>query len=227
MNKNDIHNSKQKIGIKRKMSCSITIISLECHLELQIANKLFSVFLFLSMKLIHINTWSSAYHCVHYKWKSSLWNRFVWYSLDRLVLVCVLCLLALVFLNVPGFCRRYHFVIILISQLRHHDTTHINPAKKETPHSFKGQQLENKLLYRFVIYIGLRVKFLALIWHQICNKRPKIGWDSRWFVRQHKQTHVDYKTIQRFIFKLLALKRVRISFFAGFTRISTSMPSIH
>ena len=29
-----------------------------------------------------------------------------------------------------------------------------NPAKKETPHSFKGQQLENKSLYRFVIYIG-------------------------------------------------------------------------
>ena len=39
----------------------------------------------------------------------------------------------------------------------------INPAKKETPHLFKGQQLENKLLYRFVIYIGLWVKFLALI----------------------------------------------------------------
>ena len=29
---------------------------------------------------------------------------------------------------------------------------YINPAKKETPHSFKGQQLENKLLYRFVMY---------------------------------------------------------------------------
>ena len=39
----------------------------------------------------------------------------------------------------------------------------INPAKKETPHSFKGQQLENKLLYHLVIYIGLWVKFLALI----------------------------------------------------------------
>ena len=48
----------------------------------------------------------------------------------------------------------------------------INPAKKETPHSFKGQQLENKLLYRFVIYIGFWRNFLALFWHQICNKRP-------------------------------------------------------
>ena len=48
----------------------------------------------------------------------------------------------------------------------------INPAKKETPHSFKGHQLENKLLYRLVIYIGLWVTFLALIWHQICNKKP-------------------------------------------------------
>ena len=33
-------------------------------------------------------------------------------------------------------------------------------------------QLENKLLFRFVIYMGLWVKFLALIWYQICNKRP-------------------------------------------------------
>ena len=48
----------------------------------------------------------------------------------------------------------------------------LNPAKKETPHSFKGHQLENKLLYRLLIYIGLWVTFLALIWHQICNKRP-------------------------------------------------------
>ena len=39
----------------------------------------------------------------------------------------------------------------------------INPTKKETPHSFKGQQLDNELLYRLVIYIGLLVKFLALI----------------------------------------------------------------
>ena len=31
----------------------------------------------------------------------------------------------------------------------------INTSKKETPHSFKGQQLKNKLLYRFVIYVGL------------------------------------------------------------------------
>ena len=27
------------------------------------------------------------------------------------------------------------------------------PRKKTTPHSFKGQQLENKSLYRFVIYM--------------------------------------------------------------------------
>ena len=39
----------------------------------------------------------------------------------------------------------------------------LNPAKKETPHSFKGHQLGNKLLYRLVIYIGLWVTFLALI----------------------------------------------------------------
>ena len=30
----------------------------------------------------------------------------------------------------------------------------LNPANKETPHSFKGQQLENELVYRFVIYKG-------------------------------------------------------------------------
>ena len=36
----------------------------------------------------------------------------------------------------------------------------INTAKKETPHSFKGQQLEDKLVYRFVIYM---MKFLALV----------------------------------------------------------------
>ena len=32
---------------------------------------------------------------------------------------------------------------------------HVNPVKKETPHSFKGQQLENKSLNRFEIYTGL------------------------------------------------------------------------
>ena len=36
------------------------------------------------------------------------------------------------------------------------------PAK-EIPHLFKGQQVDNKSLYRFVIYIGLWIKFLALI----------------------------------------------------------------
>ena len=40
---------------------------------------------------------------------------------------------------------------------------YINPANKETLHSFKGQQLENESLYRFVIYIGLWIKFLALM----------------------------------------------------------------
>ena len=39
----------------------------------------------------------------------------------------------------------------------------LNPAKKETPHSFKSQQLENKLLYPFSNYIGIWVKFFALI----------------------------------------------------------------
>ena len=37
----------------------------------------------------------------------------------------------------------------------------INPAKKETPHSFKGQQLENKSVYRFVIYMGFLEKYLS------------------------------------------------------------------
>ena len=32
--------------------------------------------------------------------------------------------------------------------------TEINTAKKETLHSFKGQQLENKLFHLVVIYIG-------------------------------------------------------------------------
>ena len=41
--------------------------------------------------------------------------------------------------------------------------TGLNPANKETAHSFKGQQLETILLYRYVIYIGLLEKFLALI----------------------------------------------------------------
>ena len=54
-----------------------------------------------------------------------------------------------------------------------HTSNVCKPAKEETPHSFKGQQLENKSLYRFVIYIGLWVQMLALIWHQICNKIPE------------------------------------------------------
>ena len=37
----------------------------------------------------------------------------------------------------------------------------LNPAKKETPHSFEGQQLENKLLYRFVIYMSFLEKCLS------------------------------------------------------------------
>ena len=37
----------------------------------------------------------------------------------------------------------------------------INPANKETPHSFKAQQLENKSLYRFVIYMGFLEKYLS------------------------------------------------------------------
>ena len=36
----------------------------------------------------------------------------------------------------------------------------INPAKKETPHSFKGQQLENKWFYLVVIYIAVWGNFL-------------------------------------------------------------------
>ena len=35
------------------------------------------------------------------------------------------------------------------------DSYYLNTSKKETSHSFKGQQLENKSLYRLVIYIGL------------------------------------------------------------------------
>ena len=37
----------------------------------------------------------------------------------------------------------------------------LNPAKKETPHTFKGQQLENKSLYRFIIYMRFLEKFLS------------------------------------------------------------------
>ena len=37
----------------------------------------------------------------------------------------------------------------------------LNPSKKETPHSFKGQQLENKSLYRFVISMSFLEKFLS------------------------------------------------------------------
>ena len=32
-----------------------------------------------------------------------------------------------------------------------HTLVELNPTKKETPHSFKGQQLENKLFYLAVI----------------------------------------------------------------------------
>ena len=39
--------------------------------------------------------------------------------------------------------------------------TIINRSKKETPHSFKGQQFEDK--YCFIIYIGLWKRILALI----------------------------------------------------------------
>ena len=40
--------------------------------------------------------------------------------------------------------------------------TKINPAKKETPHSFfKGQQLENKSLYRFVFQMSFLKKSLS------------------------------------------------------------------
>ena len=37
----------------------------------------------------------------------------------------------------------------------------LNRSKKETPHSFKGQQLEYKSLYRFVIYMCILETFLS------------------------------------------------------------------
>ena len=41
-------------------------------------------------------------------------------------------------------------------------SSYVNPAKKRNSALVKGQQLENKSLYRFIIYIGLWIKFLAL-----------------------------------------------------------------
>ena len=52
----------------------------------------------------------------------------------------------------------YHYHTNFADVFKHVD---INPAKKETPHSFKGQQLENKSLYRFVIYMGFLEKYLS------------------------------------------------------------------
>ena len=40
-------------------------------------------------------------------------------------------------------------------------TIMVDRSNKETPHSFKGQQLENKSLYRFVIYMSFLEKFLS------------------------------------------------------------------
>ena len=45
-----------------------------------------------------------------------------------------------------------------------HKNVHENrtkPLKKKPPHSFKGQQLENKSLYRFVISMSFLEKFLS------------------------------------------------------------------
>ena len=79
-----------------------------------------------------------------------------------------------------------------------------NPLKKETTHSCKGQQLENKLLYLFVIYMS----FLATIWHLVCNKGPF-----------YSTTYVNYKKIQRF---MLALRRERSVFWEGFISLCIS-----
>ena len=53
----------------------------------------------------------------------------------------------------------------------------INPAKREILHSFKGQQLENKSLYCFVIYIGLWKKILALIFKFVTRELAEIHDD--------------------------------------------------
>ena len=60
------------------------------------------------------------------------------------------------------FAQLFYLMIVICNNLHSHlHSLHINPAKKETPHSFKGQQLENKSLYRFVIYMGFLEKYLS------------------------------------------------------------------
>ena len=50
------------------------------------------------------------------------------------------------------------FVVVLIwSSI----STPLNPSRKQTPHSFKGTQLENKSLYRFVIFMIFLDKILS------------------------------------------------------------------
>ena len=56
---------------------------------------------------------------------------------------------------------RYGGIIAIGKAVLPRQEVKLNPAKKETPHSFKGQLLDKKLLYRFVNYIGLLGKILS------------------------------------------------------------------
>ena len=51
----------------------------------------------------------------------------------------------------------------------------VNTAKKETPHSFKGQQLKNKLFYLVVIYIRLLRIILATIYIKLITRNPELA----------------------------------------------------
>ena len=113
--------------------------------------------------------------------------------------------------------------------------SNLKPSNKETPHSIKGQQLENKLLYRFVTYMSFLEKSLS---YNLTLSFPKVQLlkshfcgqiilnrsqfrvscyksDVKLKLRFFPKPYVNYKTIQQFIFKLLALKRVRSFFFCG------------
>ena len=55
-----------------------------------------------------------------------------------------------------GWCHLTRYNIVTMLNLVVYNLQlvyHTKPSKTETPHSFKGQQLENKSLYRFVIYV--------------------------------------------------------------------------
>ena len=109
----------------------------------------------------------------------------------------------------------------------------IKPLKKETPHSFKGRQLENKSLqYRFVICMSFLESWLrfTMICPKTCDFKSCtftilqiiVNLSQCCYIFDVKlkltlffpKPYVNYKTIQRLIFKLLSLiTRVRSFFF--------------